>query len=209
MICKFECFWPNFEMMTWQHGARNSRFWENSFIKVYLTSKFLLLLSFIFLSPLVHEIQVWVLFRASFGLMTSPRWDKTSKILSEEFHKRAIHLKGPFTSDFHLSINIGALNTNFDLLTHFLVDCITTGSQHFEILRWFQKRILYLKFPYTIDFHLSINTIEIKVYEIKVWALFDSSLLNSIKYWFRSFFHPRYIIYNYKDNIKIMTSRKK
>ena len=124
MICKFECFWPNFEMMTWQHGARNSRFWENSFIKVYLTSKFLLLLSFIFLSPLVHEIQVWVLFRASFGLMTSPRWDKTSKILSEEFRKRTIHLQGPFTSDFHLSINIGKWNKswgpfwqNFGLMT--------------------------------------------------------------------------------------------
>ena len=149
MIWKFECFWPNVEMMTWQHGARNSRFWENSSIKVYLTSKFLLLLSSIFLSPLVHEIQVWVLFQASFRLMTSPRWDKTSKILSEEFHKRTIHFKGPFTSDFHLSISIGALNTNFDLLTHFWVDCITMGSQ---------KRILYLKFPYTTDFHLSINT---------------------------------------------------
>ena len=158
MICKFECFWANFEMMSSKHGAWVSRFWENSFIKVYLTSKFLLLLIFIFLSPLVHEIQVWVLFRASFGLMTSPRWGKTSKILSEEFHKRTIHLKGPFTSDFHLSINIGVLNTNFDLLTHFWVDRITRGSQNFKILRWFQKRILYLNFPYTTGFHLSINT---------------------------------------------------
>ena len=145
--------------MTLQHGARNSRFQENSFIKVYLTSKFLLLLVCIFLSPLVHEIQVWVLFRAYFRLMTSPRWDKTSKILTEEFHKRIIHLKKPFTFDFYLSINTGPLNTNVDLLTHFWIDDVTKGSQTFKIWReWFQKRILYLKSPFTIDFNLSINT---------------------------------------------------
>ena len=147
MICKFECFWPDIEMMTLQHGARNSRFQENSFIKVYLTSKFLLLLIFIFLSPLVHEIQIWVLFWASFRLITSPIWDKTSKILSEEFHKRTIHLKGPLLL---ILIFLSALVhwSNFDLLTQFWVDCITTGSQNFKILRWFQKRILYLQFPY-------------------------------------------------------------
>ena len=32
MACRFESFWLNFEMMTSQHGARISRFWENSFI---------------------------------------------------------------------------------------------------------------------------------------------------------------------------------
>ena len=50
-----------------------SRFQENSFIKEYLTSRFLLLLIFIFLWPLVHEIRAWALFRANHWLMTSLR----------------------------------------------------------------------------------------------------------------------------------------
>ena len=86
--------WPNFEMMASQHGIRISRFQEKSFINEYFTSKFLLLLIFffflIFLSPLVHEIKVRALFRANFGLMTSPRRVKTSKFcencfINEEF----------------------------------------------------------------------------------------------------------------------------
>ena len=71
IIYKFESFWPSFEIIASQNGARISKFQENYFIIEYLTPKFLLLLISIFLSPLVHEIQVSVLFRANFRLMTS------------------------------------------------------------------------------------------------------------------------------------------
>ena len=66
-------------MMTLQHEARISRYHRNSNINEYHTSKFLLLFIFIFLSPLVPEIPVWVLFRANFGLIKSSRSVKTSK----------------------------------------------------------------------------------------------------------------------------------
>ena len=71
MICKLESFWPNFGMMTSQHGARILRFLESSLINKYLTLKFFLFLIFIFLSPFVQEIPVWIFFRANFMLMTS------------------------------------------------------------------------------------------------------------------------------------------
>ena len=54
-------------MATLHHGDRVSRFLENSFTNKCLTSKFPLLLIFIFLWPLAHEIWVWALFRANFG----------------------------------------------------------------------------------------------------------------------------------------------
>ena len=113
---QIESFWPNFEMMKSQHGARISKFWENRFINKYLTSKFLFLLIFIFLSPLVPEIQVSSLFRANFELMASPRWFKT---LRDQIHKQKIYLAVPSTFDFQLSIKIGTWNINFNLLTHF------------------------------------------------------------------------------------------
>ena len=59
--------------------------------------------------------------------------------------------------------------------------------------------------------------------EIQVWALFDSEiywendptnsiLQSSMKYWFWSFYHPRYMIFNFQSvlpNLEIMTSQKK
>ena len=87
MIYKLESFWPDFGMMTSQHGARILRFPENSFINEYLTSKFFLLLIFIFLSPFVQEIPVWILFRVNFVLMTSQHWVKTSKFWENGFIK--------------------------------------------------------------------------------------------------------------------------
>ena len=46
IIYKFESFWPNFEIMASQQGARTSRLQENSFI---------------------NEMQVWVLFDPIMG----------------------------------------------------------------------------------------------------------------------------------------------
>ena len=120
MIYKLECFWPNFKLMTSQHGARISRFRENSFIDKRLTSKFLFLLIFIFLSPLVHEIRVWTLFSSQFWVDNVIMLSQKLKISRERFHKRIIHCKVLFTFDFHLSINIGTWNTNLDFFDSFL-----------------------------------------------------------------------------------------
>ena len=86
-----------------------------------------------FVSPLVHEIRVLVLFDPILGCW---RYHVGLKLQNFEkrFHKWIIHLKVPFTFDFHLSINIGTWNTNLDILTHFWVDYISTGSQNFKIL---------------------------------------------------------------------------
>ena len=75
---------------------------------------------FVFLSPLVYQIQVWALSRAIFGLMTSLRWVKNSKILIESFSKRIIYLKETFTLDFHHSVDNSTWNTDLDLFDLFL-----------------------------------------------------------------------------------------
>ena len=106
--------------MTLQHRARISRFRENSFINEYVTSKLLLLLIVIFLSPLLHEIHVWALSRANFQLMRSPCWVKSSKFWEILFPKRKIYLKVVFTFDFPLSVNIGTWNTTLELFDPFL-----------------------------------------------------------------------------------------
>ena len=116
MIYKFESFWAN---LGWWHH----KFQDFERI-VYLTSKFLLLLILIFLSPLVHELEVWALFWANFDIIAL---NQNFKILREWLHKQKIHHKVPFTFDFHLSISIGTWNTNLDLLTKFWVNDVTTG----------------------------------------------------------------------------------
>ena len=119
MIYKLESFWPDFEMITSQHGARILKFPGNSFINEYLISKILLVLIFIFLSLFVHEILVWTLFRADFGLITSRRWVRTSIFFREWFHRGIIHLKVPFTFESHLPKNISTWNGNLDLFYPF------------------------------------------------------------------------------------------
>ena len=88
MIDKFESFRPNFHMMTSQHVARISRFQEHSFINKYLTSSFILILIFILLWPLVHEMQVQVLYQTNFGLMTSQNLVETSKCWDRGFKNK-------------------------------------------------------------------------------------------------------------------------
>ena len=88
MIDKFESFRPNFHMMMSQHVARISRFQEHSFINKYLTSSFILILIFILLWPLVHEMQVQVLYQTNFGLMTSQNLVETSKCWDRGFKNK-------------------------------------------------------------------------------------------------------------------------
>ena len=103
---KFESLWPNFEMMMWQHGAGISRFRQNSFINQQLTSKFLLLFIFIFLSSLVHEIWVWALFEANSGLMRPPRCVKTSKLWDSGFKNEYFTSYYNFASKIRLKLEI-------------------------------------------------------------------------------------------------------
>ena len=86
MKYQFRPFLPIFGLATSPRGARTLKFWDNGFKNEYLTSNFPLLLTFILLSPLVHEIQVWALFDSVFGLMTSPWKSKLQyfeKVISE------------------------------------------------------------------------------------------------------------------------------
>ena len=75
-------------------------------------------------------------FSSQFWLDDVTRLSQNFEILRERFHKGIIHLKVPFTFDFHLSINIGTWNTNLDLFDPFFwVDDVTAESQNFIILR--------------------------------------------------------------------------
>ena len=104
-------------------GFSISRFQDNSFINEYHTPKFVSLLVFIFLSPLVHQVWVWALFKTSFGLMTEPCWIKTTNFWEIGFiNEYFSQLKAPFTFDFCLSIKIGTWNTNLELFDPFWVD---------------------------------------------------------------------------------------
>ena len=148
LICKFESFLPNSEIMTSQHGARISQFQENSFIDVYLTSKFLLLLIFIFLSPLVHEIRVWALFWANFGFMTSPPRVKTSK-----FRENSL-INEHFTSKYLLLL----IFIFVSILGHSWLDWRHHVSQNCSILRkWSLKQNPHSSVSSNIDFDLSIT----------------------------------------------------
>ena len=100
MIYKFESFWPNFHMMTSQHVARISRFQEHSFINKYLTSSFLLFFIFILLWPLVHEMQVQVLYQTNFGLMTSQNLVETSKCWDRGFKNKYLTSNSPLLLNF-------------------------------------------------------------------------------------------------------------
>ena len=52
----------HFWVMTSPRGVKTSKFWDSSFKDEYVTSNFTLLLTFIFLSQLVHEVHVWAPF---------------------------------------------------------------------------------------------------------------------------------------------------
>ena len=133
--------------------------------------------------------------------------------LRDRFHKWLIHLKVPFTFDFHLSINIGIWKTNLDLYDPFLGWWCHQGES-----KLLDFEILYLKFPFTIDFHLSTTIVtwntgfdlsltqcglmesprESKLqYFERVTSETNSSLQSFIKCWSWSFCNPWYMIYNF------------
>ena len=113
-----ESLWPNFEMMTSQHGTWISWFREKSFINKCLAWKFLLLSIFIFLSSLVHEIGVWALFDQFWvndvtnGVKTAIFWgsDFTNKLPTSKFHEILILI---FLSPSILDIQLWACFTQF------------------------------------------------------------------------------------------------
>ena len=60
-------FQPIFGLMISQWGVKASQFWDGAFKNEYFVLNFSVLLTFIFLSLLVHEIQVWTLFDQNLG----------------------------------------------------------------------------------------------------------------------------------------------
>ena len=111
----------HFEMMTSKHRARISR--ENSFTDEYITSKLHLLLIVIFLSWLVHETRVCVLFLSQFwadDVITT--FSQNVRNLKERF---------PFTINFCLFNTIGTWNTSFDPFWH-----------NFGLLTWLAHSVL-------------------------------------------------------------------
>ena len=171
LIYRFESFSHNFEVMMSQYGTIIFRFQENSFLNEYFTSNFLLLFIYISLSPIVHEIRVWVIFRANIGFMTSLRWAKTSKfrenvLINEYFTSNILLLLiFIFVSIYVHEIPIGIF------LTLFLVDDVTTGSQKF----WnsdFKNENLTSSFPLLLAFIF----LSLLVHKMQVWTLFDPIL---------------------------------
>ena len=125
-----------------QHGARISRFSENGFIYGYLTSKFLLLLIFIwalfwanfeqtvswtnnspqssfylfvFLSTLVHEIPIGTFFFHFWDVKNSKFWENGFK---NEY----------FTSNFSLLLN-------FIILSPLVHEITSLGTEHLTDIR--------------------------------------------------------------------------
>ena len=112
----------HFEMTSPQHLAKISRYWENSFVNAFITSKFLL--QFQETEKRISGVSFTV---ASFGHFSSQFWidDVTNlcqnfKILTKWFQKRVMNLKVSFSFPYHISINIGKWNLNLDLFDPFL-----------------------------------------------------------------------------------------
>ena len=127
----------------------------------------------------------------------------------------------------HFSINIGTWNNNLDLFDHFWVNNITTESQTSKF------GDSGFKLPFTVHFHFSFTIITWNTSLGPFWPCFvlktspresklqyfenviseaNSSIQISIKYWFQSFYHPRYMIFNFVlflPNLEIMMSQKK
>ena len=107
-------------------------------------------------------------------------WDVTT-LTQKRFHKRIIHLKVPFTFDFHLSINIDTLNTNLAFFDTILGYDVTTAVK--TAIFWesdLRNKTTHFKVPSDLDFDLSIT--------LNTW------------YTILGFFLP---------NLDIMTSQKK
>ena len=114
------------------------------------------------MSSLVHDIPVRALFQANFGLMTSLSWHKTSKILRKSVRKWSFFLQSHSTfyswfssiyQHWHMEYQSGPL---FDPSLGWWRHQRQSKLQNFEIVVS-KKRILYLQFPFTIEFHFSIT----------------------------------------------------
>ena len=120
--------WLNFETMKPQHGAKFSTT-KKSFINEYLTSKFLLHLIFMFLSPLIQEFGP---FLSQFWVDEVTTLSQNFKVLRERFHKRIFPLRVSFIFD---SCFLSTLVDKIPIWTffiHFCVDDVTNVSQSFQ-----------------------------------------------------------------------------
>ena len=90
-------------------GVKTSKFWENAFKNEILVSSFPLLLTFIFLSKFVHEIQVRI-FLTQFWVNDVNTGVKRNFCESDMFHKILISI---FPSLSTQDIQLWALFTQF------------------------------------------------------------------------------------------------
>ena len=85
------------------------------------------------------------------------KWGLNFKILRRKFHEWIPYLKVPFTFNFHLSINIGTWNHNLDFFELFLGWWPRRVKTLTKFLDSGFKNEDFLKFPFTIVYHVSIT----------------------------------------------------
>ena len=181
------------------------------------------------LSPL---IRVWPLFLVNFGVMMSTQ---NFKISRERFHRQIIHLKVPFTFDFHFSINIGTWNTNLNLFDSFLgwwrhhtelklqnfevvISKANTSSQ-FSLYYWLSSfyhhwNMKYKFVPFLTQFWVNDVTTRVKTAIFLKDDLRNKLFISEFQsfYWFQSFYHSWYMIHSFGSflpSLEAMASVKK
>ena len=129
---QFGPLWPIFGLMTLPQGVKTSKFWDIGFKNEYFISNFPLLLTFIFLSPLVHERQAWGLFDQILG-----QWRHQGS--QNCFMFREWSQKKLLTSKFHQLISIFLFTSIYDTLLWALFtqygDNDVTRNKHSNILK--------------------------------------------------------------------------
>ena len=115
----FGPFRPIFGLMTSPWEVETSKFRERGFKNEYFTSNFPLLSTYVFLTLLVHEIQVLTLFDTILGY-----WhhlgSQNCNVLRKWSHKETPHFKFPLNNDFNLFIT---LNTWYNTLVPLYLIC--------------------------------------------------------------------------------------
>ena len=126
-----------------------------------------------FIPSLVHEILVWALFQANFGLMMSPSWVKTSKFWENGF------INKQFISKFLLLLTFVFLSTLIlEILMFELFDPLLGWWCHHGVskLQNFESSFKTEYFTSIFPLLMSFIFLSPLVHEIQVWALFDPIL---------------------------------
>ena len=150
-----------------------------------------------------HDIR-FEYFWLNFEMKTSWHSTRISRFRQNSFDERIPHVKVPFNFDFHLSNTISTWDTSLSpFSSQFWVDDVCTLSQNFKFWKnGFIKEEFTSKYP-PLWFSSLYQHWYMKYQLGHFWSnvgLMTSSreskndLKSSIKYWFWSFYHPRYMI---------------